>query len=61
MGPRNTWAGLLEKLNTDDWTLDGVQPDTIPNHLALGARSWNYDANVFYFSVRYTKGETPEK
>jgi len=44
---------VFESLDSDDWALDGVDPDTIPNLLALGANAWNYDASVFYFSVRY--------
>ena len=44
---------MFESLDSDDWSLDGVGPDTIPNLLALGANAWNYDANVFFFSVRY--------
>jgi MtrB/PioB family decaheme-associated outer membrane protein len=44
---------FFESLDTDDWALDGVDPDTIRNLLALGADAWNYDAGVFYFSVRY--------
>ena len=43
----------FESFDSDDWSLDGVNPDTIPNLLALGADAWNYDVNVFYFSVRY--------
>jgi MtrB/PioB family decaheme-associated outer membrane protein len=44
---------IFESLDSDDWALDGVNPDTIPNLLALGADAWNYDANVFYFSARW--------
>jgi MtrB/PioB family decaheme-associated outer membrane protein len=44
---------FFESLDSDDWSLDGVNPDTIPNLLSLGANAWNYDASVFYFSVRY--------
>jgi predicted porin len=44
---------FFEGVDSDDWALDGVSPDTVPNLLALGAQAWNYDANVFYFSVRY--------
>jgi len=44
---------LFESLDSDDWSLDGVNPDTISNLLSLGANAWNYDASVFYFSVRY--------
>ena len=44
---------IFERMDSDDWALDGVNPDTIPNLLALGADAWNYDANIFYFSVRW--------
>ena len=47
---------IFESFDSDDWALDGVNPDTIPNLLALGANAWNYDANVLYFSVRYQIG-----
>ncbi len=46
---------IFERLETDDWALDGLNQDTVPNLLALGARAWNYDASVFYFSVRYQR------
>ncbi|MEJ2089604.1 MAG: MtrB/PioB family decaheme-associated outer membrane protein, partial [Gammaproteobacteria bacterium] len=42
-----------EKLNSHDWALDGLEPATVPNLLALGADPFNYDVNVVYFSVRY--------
>ena len=44
---------LFESLDTDDWSLDDVEPDTINNLLAYGADPWNYNASVFYLSVRY--------
>jgi len=44
---------IFESFDNDDWALVSVNPDTIPNLLALGANAWNYDANVFYFSIRY--------
>ena len=44
---------IFESMDSDDWALDGVSPDTIPNLLALGADAWNYDANIFYFSARW--------
>ena len=44
---------IFESMDSDDWALDGVNPDTIPNLLALGADAWIYDANIFYFSVRW--------
>jgi hypothetical protein len=40
-------------MDSDDWALDEVNPDTIPNLLAVGADAWTYDANFFYFSVRW--------
>jgi MtrB/PioB family decaheme-associated outer membrane protein len=44
---------IFESMDSDDWASDGVNPDTIPNLLALGADAWNYDANIIYFSVRW--------
>jgi MtrB/PioB family decaheme-associated outer membrane protein len=44
---------IFESMDSDDWALDGVNPDTIPNLLALGADAWNYDANIFYLSARW--------
>ena len=44
---------FFESLDSNDWALDGVGPDTIPNLLALGANAWNYNASTFYLSVRY--------
>jgi MtrB/PioB family decaheme-associated outer membrane protein len=43
----------FESFDSEDWHLDGVDPDTISSLLALGADAWNYDVSVFYFSVRY--------
>ena len=43
----------FESLDTSDWSLDDVEPDTINNLLALGADPYNYNASVFYLSVRY--------
>jgi MtrB/PioB family decaheme-associated outer membrane protein len=44
---------FFESLDSDDWYLEGVQPDTIRNLLALGVEPWDYDTSVIYFSVRY--------
>ena len=44
---------LYERFVSDDWALDGVEPDTISNLVALGADSYNYNVSIFYFSVRY--------
>lgn len=42
-----------EKYETDDWALDGVNPDTISNVLTLGEDSPSYDIDVITASVRY--------
>jgi MtrB/PioB family decaheme-associated outer membrane protein len=44
---------LYEKFESDDYALDGVEPDTVSNLLSLGADSYNYDVSVFYLSMRY--------
>jgi zinc transporter ZupT len=44
---------IYEKFSSSDWHLDDVEPNTIPNLLALGANAWNYDTSVLYFNVRY--------
>jgi len=44
---------IFERMDSDDWALDGVNPDTIPNLVALGADAWNYHANILYFSARW--------
>jgi MtrB/PioB family decaheme-associated outer membrane protein len=46
---------LHEQVSSADWALDGLEPATVPNLLALGADPFNYDVNVVYFSVRYQK------
>lgn len=46
-------AYWYENYNTDDWTIDGVSPDTIPNVLGFGGQSPSYDVNVFTLAVRY--------
>ncbi len=44
---------LYESFTSDDWALDGVEPDTISNLLSLGANSYDYNVSIFYFSVLY--------
>jgi MtrB/PioB family decaheme-associated outer membrane protein len=44
---------FFEELDSDDWALDGVGPDTVPTLLALGAQAWNYRSNVIYFSATF--------
>lgn len=46
-------AYWYESYDTDDWTIDGVSPSTIPNVLSFGEQSPTYDVNVFTLAVRY--------
>ncbi|MDH3671578.1 MAG: MtrB/PioB family decaheme-associated outer membrane protein [Gammaproteobacteria bacterium] len=50
-----------EDYDTDDWQLDGVQPDTIPNVLTLGETSPSYDLYVVGLSIRYRFNTTMQK
>jgi MtrB/PioB family decaheme-associated outer membrane protein len=43
----------LEHLESKNWNYDGVSPDTIPNLLALGQESPQYNVNVVMLSLRY--------
>ena len=42
-----------ERYNADDWAVDGVSPDTIPNVLSFGEESPSYGINVIKMSMRY--------
>ena len=42
-----------ERYESDNWALDGVAPDTIPNVLTFGQLAPQYRVNVFAASVRY--------
>lgn len=42
-----------ESYKSEDWQLNGVTPDTIPNVLALGEQPPSYYVNVFMLSLRY--------
>lgn len=42
-----------EKFDADDWAIDGVGPATIPNVLTFGARTLDYDVDVFLLGFRY--------
>ncbi len=42
-----------EKMSSQDWRLDGVAPDTVPNLLALGDTAARYRVNVLRVGVRY--------
>jgi MtrB/PioB family decaheme-associated outer membrane protein len=45
-----------ESFQTNDWAIAGVQPDTIPTVLSLGADPYNYDVWVIGLSFRYRIG-----
>jgi MtrB/PioB family decaheme-associated outer membrane protein len=45
---------LFEDYDVDDWTLDGVDPDTVGTLLASGARWRGYDVNVVTLSFTWS-------
>jgi len=47
-------AYLIERYATDDWSIDGVNPSTISNVLALGIYSPHYVVNVISASAQYS-------
>ncbi|MGI9202456.1 MAG: MtrB/PioB family decaheme-associated outer membrane protein [Woeseiaceae bacterium] len=46
-----------ESFSSNDWALAGVEPNTIPAVLSLGADPYDYDVWVFSVSFRYLIGE----
>lgn len=44
---------LFERLEVDDWALDGIEPDTLANVLTLGNLSPDYDAHLIAVSLIY--------
>jgi MtrB/PioB family decaheme-associated outer membrane protein len=42
-----------EDYDSDNWTIDGVSPDTISNVLSFGEKSPTYDVNAFTLALRY--------
>jgi MtrB/PioB family decaheme-associated outer membrane protein len=46
-----------EKLPTEDWALEGVEPDTLPTVLGLGARPYDDEVWMLGISFRYLFGE----
>jgi hypothetical protein len=46
---------LFEKVRSDDWSLEGVDPATMTNMLSLGADPFDYEVNVIYLSFRYSR------
>ena len=50
-----------ERYNSNDWALDGVGPQTVPNLLALGLQPYRYNVSAFALTASYqfgTKGAT---
>jgi MtrB/PioB family decaheme-associated outer membrane protein len=50
------FSWINESLDSSDWALDGIEPDTLPTALALGADPYEYNVNYFAASVRYYFG-----
>jgi MtrB/PioB family decaheme-associated outer membrane protein len=48
-----------EKFDSKDWSIQGVQPDTVLSVLSMGADPYNYDVNVISLSGRYAFGARP--
>lgn len=48
---------LYESFQTNDWALAGVEPDTIPNVLTMGADPYDYGVWVFSMGFRYLVGD----
>lgn len=51
----------FESFETADWALNGVQPDTIPSILTMGASPYEYDVWVVGIGVRYRIGADSEE
>ncbi|MDH4048075.1 MAG: MtrB/PioB family decaheme-associated outer membrane protein [Gammaproteobacteria bacterium] len=45
-----------ESFDSNDWAIAGVEPDTIPTVLSLGANPYDYDVWVLGLSIRYRIG-----
>jgi MtrB/PioB family decaheme-associated outer membrane protein len=45
-----------ETYNSNDWSLNGVGPATVPNLLALGVQPYRDNVNLFALTVRYQFG-----
>jgi len=49
---------IFEDYSVDDWSLDGVDVDTLPRVLTLGNQWLGYDVNVFMLSFVYSVAES---
>jgi MtrB/PioB family decaheme-associated outer membrane protein len=45
-----------EQYNSNDWSLDGIAPSTVPNLLALGVQPYRDNVNALSLTVRYQFG-----
>ncbi|MGB5163921.1 MAG: MtrB/PioB family decaheme-associated outer membrane protein [Woeseiaceae bacterium] len=51
-----TFSVRYERFKTSDWALDGVQVDTLPTVLTMGASSYDYDVWAAGIGFRYSIG-----
>jgi MtrB/PioB family decaheme-associated outer membrane protein len=49
-------SGRVQRLETEDWALEGVGPATIPSVLTLGAEPYDEDVLIVGVSFRYSVG-----
>lgn len=56
--PTMTFRGgyWYEKYDTSNWSLQDVQPSTVPNLLSLGSQPYDYQQDVFWLSFKYEFG-----
>ena len=55
------FSARWERFEAEDWGLEGVAPDTIPNLLTMGANPYDYDVWVFGIGFRYAVGADSEE
>lgn len=58
---RLTGGWLYQDYESDDWSMDGVAPDTLTSVLTWGATSPDYSDNVFLLGFEYGLGIEEEK
>jgi MtrB/PioB family decaheme-associated outer membrane protein len=52
-----TFSLRYERFKTSDWALDGVQVDTLPTVLTMGASAYDYDVWAAGIGFRYSIGD----
>lgn len=55
------FSARWERFEAEDWALEGVAPDTVPNLLTMGANPYDYDVWVFGIGFRYAVGADSEE